>query len=341
MKKISINNLGIESEKDTLRARVKKYTKKFSDLKVYLDNKPTEWSKYQDVFNKEIDYVFSEILEFERDNVKCKDYGKIQKLKDFFVKNFKYEFYYGQYSKHSIDKPYGYSGDFQIIDWIYQNKPSSTGYDRLFDNYFMASAISKAVRNRKEDFKRIIAENICNKSKPVRVMNLASGPAREIKEIFDEIDFFAKDIFFDCYDTEKDAHDYAKQLMKDRDNVNYFLENALRIAGSRNINERIYAKYDVIYSMGLFDYLNYKISVRLIQNLRKLLKKDGVLIVADVRNKYLNPSVFYMEWAGDWNLIYRNDQEFKQIFIDSGFKVVDLEQRFEEQGIIQYIIARA
>ena len=63
---------------------------------------------------------------------------------------------------------------------------------------------------------------------------------------------------------------------------------------------------------GFFDYLNRKTSVNLLRNLRKLLKPEGRLFISNVRDKYSNPSVHFMEWVGDWNLVYREDDEFKK-----------------------------
>ena len=46
-----------------------------------------------------------------------------------------------------------------------------------------------------------------------------------------------------------------------------------------------------------------------------------------------------MEWVGDWNLVYRNEEEFKKLFIDSGFKEENLKIQYEQQGIMQYMVA--
>jgi hypothetical protein len=77
----------------------------------------------------------------------------------------------------------------------------------------------------------------------------------------------------------------------------------------------------------------------LIENLRKLLNPKGVLLISDVRDKYSNPSVHFMEWVGDWNLVYRDDESFREIFYKAGYDREDLEPRYEQQGILQYIIA--
>ncbi len=90
----------------------------------------------------------------------------------------------GKYLEHSLNKPYGYAGDFEIIDMIYQNAPRSLGFARLYDNYFQMSTISIAVRNRKEDFKAIILDQLKkNRDKKLRILDLASGPCRDISEV--------------------------------------------------------------------------------------------------------------------------------------------------------------
>ena len=80
--------------------------------------------------------------------------------------------------------------------------------------------------------------------------------------------------------------------------INFIKRTRVRIAFKKDIDCLIDEKYDFIYSTGLFDYFEEKIAIRLIQNLRKLLKPDGVLAISDVRDKYSNPSIHFMEWVG-------------------------------------------
>ena len=97
--------------------------------------------------------------------------------------------------------------------------------------------------------------------------------------------------------------------------------------------------YDFIFSTGLFDYLDYRVSVRLIKNLRALLNPGGVLAISDVRDKFSNPSIYFMEWVAEWNLVYRDDDNFRQIFCEAGFTTSELTCRHEQQGIMQYVLA--
>jgi len=221
-----------------------------------------------------------------------------------------------------------------------QNNPTTLGFERLFDNYFQMSAISIAVRNRKEDFKRIIADFIKNRnSSTVKIMNLASGPCRDIKELLSDNTDFKKNVIFDCYEQDEEAISYAKKLLSGFSNINFIKENAIRIALKKDIHAMIGKKYDLIFSTGLFDYFSERVAIALIKNLKKLLRPKGVMAISNVRDKYSNPSVYFMEWAGDWNLVYRDDDSFKKIFLDAGFQDDEIATQYEQQGMMEYIIA--
>lgn len=322
------------------RRTIKLYLKRAKEIELYLSKRPQEWGKFQAEFNSEVDGVFRNIVNFEKSNLNVNKEDKVYKLKRLFVNRLRKIFVRGACTDWSLRKPFGYAGDFKIIDDIYQNNPTTVGFDRLFDNYFQMSAISVAVRNRKDDFKRIVVNFIHNNpDRKIRIMDLASGPCRELKEIFSLDSHLCKNVIFDCYDNEEKAIEYAKGLLIGYSNVNFIRQNAVRIALKKDIHDMIKEKYDLIYSTGLFDYFIDKVAVAVVGNLRKLLKPNGILAISNVRDKYSNPSVHFMEWVGDWNLIYRDDDAFKRIFIEAGFKENELAFHYEQQGIMQYIIA--
>ncbi|MFA6217611.1 MAG: class I SAM-dependent methyltransferase [Candidatus Omnitrophota bacterium] len=324
----------------SLRIKLKLYKKRAAEIEAYLFRNPNEWGKFQGEFNAEVNNVFRDIMDFERINLASGNEEKVYKLKRIFISRIRELFLKGAYNEWAFRKPFGYAGDFKIIDEIYQNNPVSTGFVRLFDNYCMMSAIAVAVRNRKEDFKRIIDSFVSGKvDRKLRIMYLASGPCRDLKEIISSAPALYKNVIFDCYDHDDRAIEYAKHLVGECSNINFYNENALRIAFRKNINGLIDKKYDLIYSTGLFDYFNERIGIALVSNFRKLLNVGGKLAISTMSNKYCNPSVHYMEWAADWSLVYRNEDEFKRIFLVAGFMDNELETLYEQQGIMQYIIA--
>ena len=324
----------------SLRKKVKHYKEVAQEIEKYLLKNPHEWGKFQSEFNLEVDAVFRDIMNFEKENVFSDQEDKVYKLKRIFVNKIRTTFERGDYIDWSIRKPYGYAGDYKIIEDIYQNNPKTVGFDRLFDNYFMMSAIAIAVRNRKDDFKRMIVQFLEErKNDPIKIMVLASGPAREIREILRQNNKLCSDVIFDCYELDVRAIEFAGSLLEGHSNVNFIQENAVRLAFRADIHSLIDTKYDLIYSTGLFDYFEESLATRLIGNLKNLLNPKGKMIISDVRDKYSNPSVHFMEWVGDWPLVYRTDTEFREIFINAGFSESDLEPRYEQQGILQYIKA--
>jgi len=325
------------SKISTLFSRIRYYRKLSQELQQQLANKPDDWSKFQEIFNISVDRVYHDILEFEKENAQQSE-SKVFKLKKIFEKRYKRYFLYGEFIKWSLEKPLGYAGDFKIIDDIYQNRPCTTGFDRLWDNWFQQLAAPKAVRERKEDFKKIILDFVKKRGdKNIRIMNLASGSAREIKELLEtDTEYLFSKVIFDCYDSDTRTLDYAKQLLNNSSNVNFSQKNAIRLALKKDIESEVRYKYDLIYSSGLFDYLDEKVAVRLVNNLKKLMRHDGIMVISNARDKYSNSSAGWMEWVVDWYLIYRTEDEFKKIFLDAGISANNLQIRPQQSRVMQY-----
>lgn len=324
----------------SLRKRVKRYKEIANEIEAYLTKHPNEWGRFQSQFNQEINGIFRDLMIFEKENLAKGNEDKVYKLKHIFIKRFREDFLHGDYIVWSLKKPFGYAGDFKIIDDVYRNSPQTHGFDRLFDNYVQVSSIAIAIRNRKEDIKRKIMEMINSRGgEKIKILNLASGPCREWKELLSADLHQSKQISVDCFDQDENANHYAKDLLGEGANfIQFRKENALWMALKKDIRNNFVERYDLIYSLGLFDYLDHRIAARLSHNMGLLLKPNGNLIVANVREKYQNPSVHFLEWVGDWNLIYRSEEEYRQIFLDAGYSADQIKIESEQQGIIQYAV---
>lgn len=325
-----------------LRETIASFRNNLDGIRDSLRKKPLEWGKYQSVFNYEVNGLFRKIMDFERECVLGGKEERIYKLKRFFINKLRNDVVCGDYIAWSLKKPFGYAGDFQIIEDIYDNAPKTLGYERLFDNYFMMSAISVAVRNRKNDFKKYLAEFLSErKNESVRILDLGSGPAREVVELFQPIpQYSTKELFIDFLDNDSRALNYLKTKLQGCVPSTFLKENVVRLALKKDVTAVLPRKYDFIYSTGLFDYFDDRLTRRLLCNLKEALKPGGYIVISDVRDKYSNPSVHFMEWVGDWNLYYRDDEVFRDLFCEAGFKKESMSIGFEQQGILQYIKAQ-
>lgn len=323
---------------NSVKELISKQLQKYSALENSLKNDSANWGCYQSEFNQMFNSIFGNIMMLEKDLFKTKKFEEIKRLRDFFWNNFKNFFIRGQYISWSYSKPYGYAGDFKIIDDIYQNQATSVGFDRLFDNYFLMSPASIATRNRKEDFKRKIKDFMLSRKNEISILDVASGPCRDVFELINSDASSFEKVSFTCMDKEPAAIAYANNLIGQKKNVNLIQTDIFRLALKKKSYDSA-PKYDFIYSTGLFDYLSDELALRLIANFKTLLKPGGVLGIANYLDRYSNTSLHFMELVGDWELVYRSRMDFENVFLKAGFQKTELEFDFEQQGIMQYCFA--
>ena len=196
---MKISNLLIDQE-SSLRKKIKAYKKVAQEIQAFLSKHPDEWGRFQSAFNMELNGIFRDLMNFEKQCLTKGEEQSVYKLKRIFINRLRKEFIHGEYIDWSLKKPYGYSGDFKIIDDIYRNDPKTKGFDRLYDNYYQMSSICNAVRNRKEDFKQILKQLILkNSQRKIKIMDLAAGPCRDVHEILSDPMIQDKQIIFHCY----------------------------------------------------------------------------------------------------------------------------------------------
>ena len=196
-------------------------------------------------------------------------------------------------------KPHGYHGDYEIIDRIYMEWISPKKHLENWDKFFHWQAAPKAVRNRKKYFKNILSEIDQSQVIEPTVLNVGSGPCRDIYEY--KCKHPLSKIHFDCLDMDSKAIEYSKQLLNGS-NITFFCENAFSFRSEK--------QYDLIWSAGLFDYLDNKKFVFLLHSLMKMLTINGKMVIGNFST--LNPSRNYMEF-GEWFLFHRDITELTEL----------------------------
>lgn len=216
---------------------------------------------------------------------------------------------------HVCMKPFGYDGDYLIIDKIYNYHKSKNPVYAKWDDFFHYGDAPNAVRNRKKYF-----INTLNKLDDFsEVLNIASGPCRDIKEFFE---CNHKKLTIDCIDIDKNAIQYAKNLLSFCRNgeVNFFNANVFKFNPER--------QYDLIWSAGLFDYFDDRTFRILLNRLTKFVKPKGSIVIGNFQNALLFKH--YMEF-GDWFLNYRDNN--KLIELTEKIDCTDIFVESEELGV--------
>lgn len=104
--------------------------------------------------------------------------GSAAYLKRYCFEALSLEVDLGVICRHARRKPFGYAGDFRLIDGIYENRTCCEGRGELWDRFFLRQSAAQAVRNRKAYILEALSELDGNGK--AGALSLASGPCREI-----------------------------------------------------------------------------------------------------------------------------------------------------------------
>lgn len=294
-----------------------------STILSYFDNLKVKGQFSQNEYQK-IDFYVSEIGRRIRNGSLKKE--EIQEISFSFGEEFLNDTLQGM----ALLKPYGYAGDFLMIDRIYTNHSSTNLYHKSWDNYFQSHSAPNAVRNRKEYFKNYISTQL-DKSPSLELLNVASGPARDLLEIYSALKT-DEHINTTCIEMDINAIEYAKQLNKD------YL-GKIRFVNKNILRHREDKKYDIIWSAGLFDYFNDKAFVIILKRFKDWIRDKGEIIIGNFNENH-NPSRDYMEIFGEWFLNHRTEDQLKQLALDSGFNKDQISIGREKENVNLFLHLR-
>jgi extracellular factor (EF) 3-hydroxypalmitic acid methyl ester biosynthesis protein len=232
----------------------------------------------------------------------------------------------------SYAKPRGYAGDYLTIEMVYKNE--AVGDRRLgsyIDRWFLDIPASCAVKNRRGLLADIITQSArTNGTAPLRVTSIASGPAREVFDAMAEgtgIDMHAT-----CLDVDAEALAYTKAAAirsQVADRFCFVQANAVKVALGRDAVHL--PAQDLMYSVGLIDYLRDEHVVSLLDWIHDRLRPGGTVIVGNF--DVGNPDKAFMDHVLDWRLIHRSTSQLEALFGRSKFADAPLEVRTESTGI--------
>ncbi|MDZ4286585.1 MAG: class I SAM-dependent methyltransferase [Prosthecobacter sp.] len=234
----------------------------------------------------------------------------------------------GTMQAEALAQKYGYNGDFEIIDHIYTQKIHPDPGLRAWDLYFHAQAAPNAVRNRKAYFQRLMQAHIAVNSgpEPLSVLNIASGPARDLCEFFQNYPDAAVEV--DCVDVDARAIAYAQTLCAPwTDRIHFHHRNVLRYVPGRS--------FDLVWSAGLFDYLNERLFVHLLKAMMAVTKKGGEVVVGNFSD--YNPSRDYMELLGNWHLEHRSRETLMRLAAEAGAPSDRIQVLWEPEGVNYFL----
>ncbi len=210
-----------------------------------------------------------------------------------------------------------------------------------FANNFWHNIISqpKAIRNRLKIVEKILKKEINQliaSGNEVTIYNLGGGSSRAVIQSLSKLKpkVLGK-IHVSTLDKSPKALDLGKQLAKSYKvdkQFNWIEGNIRNVANLLPTNSA-----DLVEMVGLLDYFDHSESVNIISAIYKILKPNGVFLVANV---HPNNEAEFVKNVGWPKMHYKTAEELSAILSESGFKEEYLELIFEPLKVHLIGIAR-
>ncbi|MEW5705055.1 MAG: class I SAM-dependent methyltransferase [Pseudomonadota bacterium] len=229
------------------------------------------------------------------------------------------EFLEGPIWKRSYEKPLGYPGDYEVMNYVYAwRRQGATAFGKLLHRVGLDGM--ECIANRMVMMQQTIAEVVARKTGPVHITNLACGPAQEVVNYL-KLAHLPNPVHLTLIDQDQRALAQAYERT---------YPETLRLAGQASVNclhvafvqlmkgEKILEKIppqDLIYAIGLVDYLSARQASTLLKSLYQQLAPGGCLVIGNVK-KGRHGLLWPAEFLCDWSLVYRTEADLADLARD-------------------------
>ncbi len=225
--------------------------------------------------------------------------------------------------------PRKYPGDFETIEYIcnLENKSQYGKIEYYIEEYALNSAMAQQHRNKVQRQSEIILNTLLNGRTEQKILSVGCGGCRDILKITKYISDIQCDLVL--HDIDNDALELSRQRLGNlKGRVRLINGNFLQAL--RNIENS--GSFDLIIAGGLFDYLSDKhISFFLKYAFNKLLNQNSMLFFTNIKKD--SPYKVWQEYLADWKLIYRNEDEIRNLLTTAGFPDSAIKIEKDETGL--------
>jgi extracellular factor (EF) 3-hydroxypalmitic acid methyl ester biosynthesis protein len=216
------------------------------------------------------------------------------------------------FSRRAFEKPRGYAGDAETIDYIYAGEDSACLPDtrllsplgrRLYFEWMLDIDTCRAVRTRRAII-RTRLELLARERERPHVLSVACGHLREAVRCEAVGDralgrFVALD------------QDPASLALVKADYAEFGVEAVCAGVGDIVRNKVALGDFDFVYATGLYDYLPTNVAQRLTSALFSVLRPGGTLLFANILPHVQSRG--FLEACMDWWMVYRGLVELAQV----------------------------
>lgn len=237
------------------------------------------------------------------------------------------------FTGRAFAKPRGYAGDAELLELIYgpedgKPEPDGSAIGKSIYRYTSLAPAAEGVRARRAYIADLLDRSTAE-TPGMHVLAIAAGHLREAS-------------LASCVRRKRigrfvalDADPLSLEEVN-RCYGNYGVETVNASIRPLITNKLHLGEFDLIYSTGLFDYLNADTGRRLVTMLFRMLRPGGQLVVANFMPGIRD--VGYMEAFMDWNLIYRTRKDMVDLTMEiAESEIRDLSLFTEESRNIIFV----
>ena len=219
-------------------------------------------------------------------------------------------FHQDPFTRWSFEKPRGYSGDAQLIDFIYGHpsiseeiaKASPLG--RALYDYTKDAPSSVAVRERRDLLTQHVDAVAAERGPGTEILTIAAGHLREA----DRSVALKEGRIKRWVALDQDPLSVGLIARDFRGTPVEAIDGSVRGLLGRGYN---LGQFDFVYAAGLYDYLADKVAVKLTQRCLQMLKPNGVFLFANFADDIRDDG--YMETFMNWALLLRSEADMWRI----------------------------
>lgn len=234
-------------------------------------------------------------------------------------------------------KPRGYPGDFEMLTAIYEGKTKTLGFGGYLDLYFLGTDLARAVCGRLDAVQKFLVREVLKRSVNVSILNVASGPGREYSHGLE----VGEMVNLTCVDTDQQALQYLQDHIDPQVagsiDLNCVCYNALKMSSAK-ANIENFGRPDMIYSVGLCDYIPDRYLIRILNGWRESVAENGIVYVAFKDDPRYHAAEY--QWHVDWHFYRRVEADCVRLFAEAGYDVDDMTMFRDSTGIIMNFVFR-
>ncbi len=216
----------------------------------------------------------------------------------------------------AYEKPLGYPGDFEVMNFAYNlSMIGETAYEKFC--HMLGTSTGEFIATRMTMVKQKIAELTSLAAQQgksnLKITSLGCGPSQEVAN-FLRGHVHPLAVHFTLIDQDHDALAFAYKncypevsRLDGRATVRCLHATFLEFLATGNLFKKIESQ-DLIYAVGLVDYLSDQRAKRMVNDLYKNLNPGGTMMIGSMRDSDTSLE-WQVEFVTDWQLEYRDEDE--------------------------------